>query len=80
MKLSTRWFSISLAYRTGQSSEEKNFQFCGTVFWKSYLEQKDTLLDVIKANFHHQIGPEVRRELSNASARSGSSVQDIVMI
>ncbi|RDB25747.1 Bystin [Hypsizygus marmoreus] len=29
-------------------------------------DQKHALLDVVKANFHHQIGPEVRRELAFA--------------
>lgn len=32
-------------------------------------DQKDALLDVVRANPHPQIGPEVRRELVNSVAR-----------
>jgi hypothetical protein len=32
-------------------------------------DQKDALLDVIRATPHAQIGPEIRRELVNAVAR-----------
>lgn len=32
-------------------------------------DQKDALLDVVRATPHAQIGPEVRRELVNAVAR-----------
>ncbi|GLB42224.1 putative bystin [Lyophyllum shimeji] len=40
-------------------------------------DQKDALLDVVKANFHHQIGPEVCRELACADNRPLAT--DIVM-
>ncbi|KAH8105490.1 cell adhesion protein byn-1 [Cristinia sonorae] len=32
-------------------------------------DQKDALLDVVRVNFHPQIGPDVRRELVNSVAR-----------
>lgn len=32
-------------------------------------DQKDALLDVVRAHPHGQIGPEVRRELTAAPAR-----------
>ena len=32
-------------------------------------DQKDALLDVVRANPHHQISPEVRRELVNSVVR-----------
>ena len=32
-------------------------------------EQKDALLDVVRATPHAQIGPEVRRELVNSTVR-----------
>jgi len=32
-------------------------------------DQKDSLLDVVRATPHHQISPEIRRELVNSSAR-----------
>jgi len=32
-------------------------------------EQKDALLDVIRATHHPQISPEIRRELVNSVAR-----------
>lgn len=39
-------------------------------------DQKDALLDVVRANPHQQIGPEVRRELVNAVSR-GESLQNV---
>ena len=32
-------------------------------------DQKDALLDVLRLQFHAQIGPEIRRELVNSVAR-----------
>lgn len=32
-------------------------------------DQKDALLDVVRVQFHPQIGPEIRRELVNSVAR-----------
>lgn len=32
-------------------------------------DQKDALLDVVRVQFHAQIGPEIRRELVNSVAR-----------
>ncbi len=32
-------------------------------------DQKDALLDVVRIQYHSQIGPEVRRELVNSVAR-----------
>ncbi|KAF8914150.1 cell adhesion protein byn-1 [Gymnopilus junonius] len=45
-------------------------------------DQKDALLDVIRATPHPQIGPEIRRELVNSVARGAPRVdpnQDVVM-
>ncbi|KAH0839592.1 Bystin-domain-containing protein [Lanmaoa asiatica] len=45
-------------------------------------DQKDALLDVVRANPHPQIGPEVRRELVNSVARGEprpDMVQDVDM-
>ncbi|CAE6404372.1 unnamed protein product [Rhizoctonia solani] len=42
-------------------------------------DQKDALLDVIRARPHAQIGPEVRRELINAASKSTQRDNDIEM-
>ena len=45
-------------------------------------EQKDALLDVIRASPHPQISPEIRRELVNSVARDAPRVdpnQDVEM-
>jgi essential nuclear protein 1 len=52
--------------------------------WNRYAaditpEQKDALLDVIRANSHEQISPEVRRELVNSVARGEPRSMDIDM-
>jgi len=39
-------------------------------------DQKDALLDVVRVQFHHQIGPEIRRELVNSVARGEPRPQD----
>ena len=39
-------------------------------------DQKDALLDVIRIQSHHQIGPEIRRELVNSVARGDPRPQD----
>ncbi|KAJ1308922.1 hypothetical protein OPQ81_004607 [Rhizoctonia solani] len=42
-------------------------------------DQRDALLDVIRARPHAQIGPEVRRELVNAASKSTQRDNDIEM-
>ena len=44
-------------------------------------DQKDALLDVVRANPHQQISPEIRRELVNAVSR-GEALKndDVVMV
>ncbi|CAE7226370.1 unnamed protein product [Rhizoctonia solani] len=42
-------------------------------------DQRDALLDVIRAHPHAQIGPEVRRELINAASKSTQRDNDIEM-
>ncbi|CAE6491997.1 unnamed protein product [Rhizoctonia solani] len=42
-------------------------------------DQKDSLLDVIRAHPHAQIGPEIRRELINAASKSTQRDNDVVM-
>lgn len=43
-------------------------------------EQKDALLDVVRAAPHAQIGPEIRRELVNSVARGAPRPdQDVEM-
>ncbi|KAG8752796.1 snoRNA-binding rRNA-processing protein [Ceratobasidium sp. 423] len=42
-------------------------------------DQKDALLDVIRARPHAQIGPEVRRELVNAASKSIQQDNDVEM-
>jgi essential nuclear protein 1 len=37
-------------------------------------DQKDSLLDVIRANPHHQIGPEARRELEGSRIRGSTDI------
>lgn len=39
-------------------------------------DQKDALLDVVRVQFHAQIGPEIRRELVNSVARGGKREDD----
>jgi len=39
-------------------------------------DQKDALLDVVRVQFHQQIGPEIRRELVNSVARGEPRPQD----
>jgi essential nuclear protein 1 len=39
-------------------------------------DQKDALLDVVRTQFHHQIGPEIRRELANSVTRGEPRPQD----
>ncbi|KDN51268.1 hypothetical protein RSAG8_00897, partial [Rhizoctonia solani AG-8 WAC10335] len=42
-------------------------------------DQKDSLLDVIRAHPHAQIGPEIRRELINAASKSTQRDNDVEM-
>lgn len=42
-------------------------------------DQKDALLDVIRATPHAQIGPEIRRELINSAVRGAPRDQDVEM-
>ncbi|CAE6406218.1 unnamed protein product [Rhizoctonia solani] len=42
-------------------------------------DQRDSLLDVIRARPHVQIGPEVRRELINAASKSNQRDNDVEM-
>ncbi|CAE6465368.1 unnamed protein product [Rhizoctonia solani] len=42
-------------------------------------DQRDALLDVIRARPHAQIGPEVRRELVNAASKSTQKDNDVEM-
>ena len=37
-------------------------------------DQKDALLDVVRTNPHHQIGPEVRRELATSGIRGSVDI------
>lgn len=39
-------------------------------------DQKDVLLDVVRAHPHPQISPEVRRELVNSVARGETRMED----
>ncbi|KAI8338427.1 Bystin-domain-containing protein [Chlamydoabsidia padenii] len=43
-------------------------------------EQKDILLDVVKAKFHPGIGPEIRREIIHSTTRDEVMDQDDVMM
>jgi len=42
-------------------------------------DQRDALLDVVRVRPHPQIGPEVRRELVNASAKGEPRTADVEM-
>jgi Bystin len=43
-------------------------------------DQKDALLDVVRAHPHPQIGQEVRRELVNAVSRGDPLKNDVEMV
>lgn len=45
--------------------------FCQRYKQDMTREQKDSLLDLVKIQFHHDITPEVRRELSSGGERDG---------
>ncbi|KAK7062838.1 snoRNA-binding rRNA-processing protein [Paramarasmius palmivorus] len=42
-------------------------------------DQKDALLDIVRANYHHQIGPEIRRELAATPVRGQTMGEDFNM-
>jgi len=67
-----RYVQLSIPVPVWAATE--NERYCNRYASNLTPDQKDALIDVVRANPHHQIGPEVRRELAGSSMRGSTDI------